>query len=49
MLVYGDVPLVRTNKYGKESVKYQFIRNQNNFKKKFPQIPVNELSNMKNW
>ena len=42
-----DVPLARTNKYGKESVKYQCIRDWNNFKKKFPQIPENELSNMK--
>ena len=42
-----DVPLARTNKYGKESVKYQCIRDWNNFKKKFPQIPENKLSNMK--
>ena len=42
-----DVPLPRTNKYGKESVKYQCIRAWNNFKKKFPQIPENKLSNMK--
>ena len=41
------VPLARTNKYGKESVKYQCIRDWNNFKKKFPQIPENKLSNMK--
>ena len=34
-----DVSLVRTNQYGKESVKYQCIRDWNNFKKKFPQIP----------
>ena len=27
-----DVPLARTNKYGKESVKYQGIRDWNNFK-----------------
>ena len=40
-----DVPLARTNKYGKESVKYQCIRD-NNFKKKFPQIPENKLSNI---
>ena len=40
-----DVSLARTN--GKESVKYQCIRDWNNFKKKFPQIPENELSNMK--
>ena len=33
--------------YGKESVKYQCIRDRNNFKKKFPQIPENKLSNMK--
>ena len=42
-----DVPLARPNKYGKEFVKYQYIRDWNNFKKKFPQIPQNELSNMK--
>ena len=42
-----DVPLPRTNKYGKESVKYQCIRAWNNFKKKFPQIPENKLSNTK--
>ena len=42
-----DVPLARTNKYGKESVKYQCIRDWNNFKKKFPQIPENKLSNIK--
>ena len=42
-----DVPLARTNKYGKESVNYQCIRDWNNFKKKFPQIPENELYNMK--
>ena len=42
-----DVPLARTNKYGKESVKYQCIRDWNNFKKKFPQIPENKLSYMK--
>ena len=41
-----DVPLARTNKYGKESVKYQCIRDWNNFKKKFPQIPENKLSYM---
>ena len=28
-----DVPLARTNKYGKESVKYECIRDWNNFKK----------------
>ena len=33
--------------YGKESVKYQYIRDWNNFKKKFPQIPENKLSNIK--
>ena len=42
-----DVPLARTNKYGKESVKYQCIRDWNNFKKKFPQIPENKLSYIK--
>ena len=42
-----DVPLARTKKYGKESVKYQCIRDWNNFKKKFPQIPENKLSYMK--
>ena len=42
-----DVPLARTNKYGEESVKYQCIRDWNNFKKKFPQIPENKLSYMK--
>ena len=41
-----DVPLARTNKYGKESVKYQCIRDWNNFKKKLPQIPENKLSYM---
>ena len=40
-----NVPLARTNKYGKESVKYQYIRD-NNFKKKSPQIPENKLSNI---
>ena len=34
-----DKPLARTNKYGKESVKYWCVRNWNNFKKKFQQIP----------
>ena len=42
-----DVPLARTNKYGKESVKYQCIRDWNNFKKKFPQRPENKLFNIK--
>ena len=42
-----DVPLARTNKYGKEFVKYQYVRDWNNFKKKFPQIPENKLSYMK--
>ena len=42
-----DVPLARTNKYGKESVKYQCVRDWNNFKKKFPQIPENKQSYMK--
>ena len=42
-----DVHLGKTNKYGKESVKYQCIRDWNNFKMKFPQIPENKLSNMK--
>ena len=42
-----DVLLVRANKYGKESVKYQCVRDWNNFKKKFPQIPENKLSYMK--
>ena len=42
-----DIPLAKTNKYGKESFKYQCVRHWNNFKKKFPQIPENELSNMK--
>ena len=42
-----DVPLARTNKYGKESVKYQCVRDWNNFKKKFPQIPENKLTYMK--
>ena len=40
-----DVPLARTSKYGKESVKYQCIRDWDNFKKKFPQ--TNKLSNIK--
>ena len=34
-----DIPLARTNKYGKGSVKYQCIRDWNNFKKNFPQVP----------
>ena len=42
-----DVPLARTNKYGKESVKYQYVRDWNNFKKKFPQILENKLCYMK--
>ena len=42
-----DTPLARTNKYGKGSAKYQCIRDWNNFKKKFPQIPENKLSYMK--
>ena len=42
-----DIPLARTNKYGKESVKYQCIKDWNNFKKKFAQIPENKLSNIK--
>ena len=41
-----DVPLARTNKYSKES-KYHCIRDWTNFKKKFPQIPENKLSNIK--
>ena len=39
-----DVPLSRTNKNASE---YQYIRDWNNFKKKFPQIPENKLSHMK--
>ena len=42
-----DIPLARTNKYGKGSVKYQCIRDWNNFKKKFSQIKENKLSYMK--
>ena len=42
-----DEPLARANKYGKESVKYQWVREWNNFKKKFPQILENKLSYMK--
>ena len=42
-----DVPLATADKYGKESVKYQCNRDWNNFKKTFPQIPENKLSNMK--
>ena len=42
-----DVPLPRTTKYGKESVKYQCIREWNNFKDKSPKIPGNKLSYMK--
>ena len=42
-----DVLLAKANKYGEESVKYQCIRDWNNFKKKFPQIPENKLSYMK--
>ena len=38
-----DVPLARTSKYGKESVKCQCIIDW----KTFPQIPKNKLSNMK--
>ena len=41
------VPLLRTKKFGKESVKYQYIRDWNNFERKFPQIPENNLSYMK--
>ena len=41
------IPLTRTNKYGKESVKSQYIRDWNNFKKNFPQIPENKLSYIK--
>ena len=43
-----DVPLARTNKYGKESVKYQCVRDWNNFKTKFSQIPQNKPSNYEN-
>ena len=39
-----EVTLARTNKYGNDSVKYQCIRDWNNLKKKFPQIPENKLS-----
>ena len=39
-----DVPLARTNKCDKESVKYQCVRDWNNFKKKFRQISENKLS-----
>ena len=42
-----DVPLARTTKYGKESVKYQCIREWNNFKENSPKIPENKLSYMK--
>ena len=42
-----DVPLASTNKYSKEPLKYQCIRDWSDFKKKFPQIPENKLSNMK--
>ena len=42
-----NVSLAKTNKYGKESVKYQCIRDWTNFKKKFPQIVENEQSNKK--
>ena len=42
-----DVLLAKANKYGEESVKYQCIRDWNNFKKKFPKIPENKLFNMK--
>ena len=41
------LPLTVINKYGKESVKYQCLRDWNNFKKKFLEIPEKELSNMK--
>ena len=41
------VPLTRTNKECKRSVKYKCIRNWNSFKNRFPQIPENDLSNMK--
>ena len=34
-----DAPFTRTNKYDKESAKYQCIRDWNDFKKEFPQIP----------
>ena len=39
-----EVTLARTNKYGNDSVKYQCLRDWNNLKKKFPQIPENKLS-----
>ena len=42
-----DVPLARTTKYGKESVKYQCIREWNNLKENSPKIPENKLSDMK--
>ena len=48
-----DVPLARTNKYGKESVKHLCIRDSDWSKLQkevpshaVPQIPENELSNM---
>ena len=41
------VPLTRTNKECKRSVKLKCITDWNNFKNRFPQIPENDLSNMK--
>ena len=42
-----NVPLTKANKYCEESTAYQCISDWNNFKKEFPQIPENKLSNMK--
>ena len=42
-----DLALARTNRYGKESFKYQCVRDWNKFKMKFPQIPEKKLSYMK--
>ena len=42
-----NVLLERTNTYEKEAVNHQCIRDWNNFKMKFRQIPENKLSNLK--
>ena len=42
-----DIPLTKTKTYGSESVKCQCIKDWNSFKKKFPDIPENELSYFK--
>ena len=39
-----DIPLTKTNMYGKNSIKNHCIRDWNNFKKDLPDIPDSELS-----